>query len=114
MGVEGGLEESDVQAVVLQQFSTDGSTVRCKDSRSSACEKKAEVIVHSHFVMVDCSCTCATLAGGPTSNSSWSIPATHTHTLTCLQCTPKSSILSRGMVWYSPGPSSGALYPCTT
>ena len=28
---------------------------------------------------------------------------------TCLQCTPKSSILSSGMVWYSLGPSSGGL-----
>lgn len=30
---------------------------------------------------------------------------------TCLQCTPKSSILSSGMVWYSLGPSSRGLYP---
>lgn len=27
----------------------------------------------------------------------------------CLQCTPKSSILLSGIVWYSEGPSSGGL-----
>lgn len=33
----------------------------------------------------------------------------------CLQCTPKSSILFRGIDWYSEGPSSGGLKPwkCT-
>lgn len=39
-------------------------------------------------------------------------PDSKTLSTYALQCTPKSSIFSSGMVWYSLGPSSGGLYPC--